>query len=178
MASDQRSQQQKQEPIDPVKEEKLETEVILNKIDQYISSISNEPIEDQNFYMIKFLSLCRTPEVQEEYNSSFAHYFVLAEVGLIEYQLRTGIVNEYHAFIETTKIPLGYYAECKDNSERFRIPFGKDSNLPTKKHSLIYEDICHFIKKKVNPNIQYKMLYSINKYKTLEKLGSNFLYAE
>lgn len=149
MAIDQKSQQ-KQETVvseSAIKEEKAEANEM---IDRYISAMgSNEPIEDQTWYMIKFLSLCRTDETQEEYNHGWQHYYVLAEVGLIEYQLRTGIRNEYHAFIETTKIPLGYYAACKDNAERYRIPFGKDSNLSRKKHSLVCKEIFEFIKKKV-----------------------------
>ncbi len=78
--------------------------------------INENKIANQRWYFIKFQSFCKS-DSNGDIKPNYRPYFVLAEVALIEYTLKDGILKEYHSFIKPNQIPLGYTSQCMERSK-------------------------------------------------------------
>ncbi len=98
---------------------------------------------------MKFITFCR---VEPPGDFGYSPYYVLAELGMIEYSLAEGIIDEYHTFIKPNTVPVGYLSKCLDSSRDYhKIPFNEKENsaLIDKGYYEIYRDLSTFLSKKV-----------------------------
>lgn len=150
----------------------------LAKLLSSLSSVKREDgrsmdgIKEQHWYFIQFQTFCKSdvnPDPDHRYNP----YFVLAEVAIIEYSLKKGIVNEYHSFIKPNKIPLGYTSQCMDKSkEDHQIPLYSFDKLK-KTYTEIYNDIKRFTKQYSNNEVP---VFCMNKDLEATRFALKFLY--
>ncbi|KAL3863456.1 hypothetical protein ACJMK2_005210 [Sinanodonta woodiana] len=63
-------------------------------------------LANETFYFINFQTLCETEEGE----------FLPAEIAVIEYSIKKGIIKHLHRFIEPGSIPTGYRYTCISNS--------------------------------------------------------------
>lgn len=101
---------------------------------------------NQRWFFMKFISFCRC-DIESDYYGYFP-YFVLGEVGIVEYSLSDGVIGSYHAFIKPNTIPQGYLSKCIESSRDYhKIPYkGKENaTLVTKSYVEIYKDIYKFV---------------------------------
>lgn len=163
------------------KPDKSKNQEDLSKFLNYLANMKREDtgksldgIKDQHWYFIKFQTFCKS-DVNPDKDYDYDPYFVLAEVALIEYSLREGIINEYNSFIKPNKIPLGYTSQCMDCSkEEHQIPL-YGFNQVKKTYSEIYKDIERFLKKKKENNFEV-LLFCMEKYIDATNFGLKFLY--
>jgi hypothetical protein len=132
-----------------------------------------EFIKNQRWYFIKFQSFCKS-EMNPMHEYDYSPYYVLAELGLVEFSLQEGITNQYHTFIQPNKIPVGYRSQCMDSSrDVHHIPMDNfDEHY--KPYSVIYSDILKFIEKKKENN-NFTPLFCLNKDIVETKFGLKFL---
>lgn len=112
----------------------------------YSLSSEKEALCAQKWYFIKFVTFCECDVKVDHYDP----YYVLGEVGLIEYSLLDGIgIDYYHSFIKPNKIPLGYTSRCMDSQrDVHKIPLDSAENsklVKGKTYGQIYKDIYEFV---------------------------------
>ena len=61
----------------------------------------------EKFYVISFEALCEHPEGT----------FIPVEIGCVEYSLCSGIMRDFHMFIDPGSIPMGFRYICKARSK-------------------------------------------------------------
>lgn len=134
-----------------------------------------EALCSRRWYFIKFVTFCRSDIPQDGYDP----YYVLGEVGLVEYGLEDGITAEYHSFIAPNKIPLGYLSRCMD-SERdvHKIPLESARNsrlVNDKTYAQIYRDIYEFVTRESD---RVPLLFCMSEDMEETRFGLEYLYDE
>jgi hypothetical protein len=131
---------------------------------------NKEKMISQPWYFVKFSTFCRCDIAEEQY----CPYFVLGEVGLVEYSLKAGITNEYHAFIRPNKIPVGYRSLCMDSSRDInKIPLDNFAHCQ-KTYREIYSQIESFLAPSRH-NGSYTSVFCLSKDVEETRFGLKFL---
>lgn len=134
-------------------------------------------VKEQKWYIVKFQTFCKCDEnTLEDYEFSSNHYYVLAEVGALEYSLKDGITREFHAFIPPNKIPLGYRSLCMDSSKENFIPLSKFDKI-----NLTISEIYYQLEEFLRPcdtNNNFAPVFSLSKDMDETKFGLEFLEYE
>ncbi len=159
-------------------------EITRTDLTNYFKNISEKQLRskplheiliNQNWYFIHFQTFCKSDVNPYDDEHNYNPYYVLAEVALIEYSLRHGIVNTYQAFIPANKIPLGYRSQCMESQrDVHQIPIDKFDQV-NKSYGEIYNDIDMFVQKKIDNN-HYTPLFCMSKDYELSKFGIRFLF--
>lgn len=103
--------------------ENLKKKALVNK-----SAI--DLVKEQKWYIVKFQTFCKCDDnFLDDYEFNSNHYYVLAEIGVLEYSLQEGITREFHSFIPPNKIPLGYRSKCMDSSRDNHIPLSNFNKI-------------------------------------------------
>ena len=135
---------------DPFYDIKVRRQETRSEIEKLVKGKSDEALVQQPFYIVKFVTFCRC-DVKED---GFQPYYVLGEVGIVEYSLTEGITASYHSFIKPNKIPMGYLSKCMDSSrDVHKIPIEAAANnelVKNKTYEEVYREICQFVSKKVH----------------------------
>ena len=101
---------------------------------------------NQRWFVIKFQTFCKCESFVYE-NREYTPYYVLAEISIVEFCLKNGIIREYHSFIKPNRIPIGYRSKCMDTSRDFHeIPLEHFEQAHYKEYHEIYRDIIDFIR--------------------------------
>jgi hypothetical protein len=124
----------------------LEFRIDQLSIDRADSQSVRQIVSEQPFYIIKFQTFCKSEINPFKSSLDYNPYFVLAEVGLVEYSVHQGITNIYHAFIKPNEIPLGYRSQCMETErDVLGIPLNNFKEV-TSTWAEIFLNICTFVK--------------------------------
>jgi hypothetical protein len=127
---------------------KMEVEK-TNKIKDYIQQ-GDYVCRNHKWFVIKFQSFCKCDSFTYE-NQEYNPYYVLAEVSVVEFCLKNGVLREYHSFIRPNRIPMGYRSKCMDASrDLHEIPLENFEPAHHKEYHEIYRDIFDFIRVNVD----------------------------
>jgi hypothetical protein len=158
---------------------KLNVEKSL-KIKDYIQQ-GEIVCRNHRWFIIKFQSFCRCEAFQYE-KRDYNPYYVLAEVSVVEFCLKNGILREYHSFIKPNLIPMGYRSKCMDTSrDLHEIPLENFEQAHYKEYHEIYRDIIDFIRANeddddyVPKNLPPLYVFSIQDDLEETKFGLDFL---
>lgn len=127
--------------VKEVMADELEQQQRTNMQNLYIRQLiggvgTMEEISDMKFYLINFNIFCKTQEGE----------VIPAEIALVEYSIKEGIMKEYHEFIHPDVIPTGYGFTARQHSENtHKIP---PQNFPLAKSNYmgIYNHMKQFVK--------------------------------
>ncbi|RNA26759.1 maelstrom -like protein [Brachionus plicatilis] len=134
-------------------------------------------VKEQKWYIVKFQTFCKCDEnTLDNYEFSSNHYYVLAEVGAVEYSLENGITREFNAFIPPNKIPLGYRSLCMDSSKENQIPLSNFNKLNFTIPE-IYAQLEEFLRPDETNN-NFVPIFCMNKDLDETKFGLEFLEYE
>ena len=134
-------------------------------------------VREQKWYIVKFQTFCRCDENSlDDYEFSSNHYYVLAEIGALEYSLQDGITREFHAFIPPNKIPLGYRSKCMDSSKENQIPLSNFDKIYLTIPQ-IYTQLEEFLRPN-ELNYNFVPIFCMNKDMDETKFGLEFLEYE
>lgn len=136
--------------MDKRSQQLAELKDLINKIcrsnDPNVKTKNIEAIKSQRWRFIKFQSFCKC-DISPFEKHNYVPYYVLAEVGIVEYSLQHGIIDYYHDFIMPNKLPIGYRGQCMEaTKEIHQIPL-ENFKLVTKNHTQLYNEIMDFIKR-------------------------------
>ena len=152
---------------------RLYIEKMVEDLKSETGMTDKEALVSQPWYFIKFVTFCRCEVKMDEYDP----YFVLAEVGLVEYSLLDGITAEYHSFIHPNKVPLGYLSRVLDSSKDVhKIPYGCSRNsqlVNGKTYTRIYEEIYDFVTRRTD---QLPRLFTMAEDLEETQFGLQYLY--
>lgn len=171
----------KQEYMDVDEEEQGKLGKELENLLKNLSTIKNETagdhlssIKQHRWYFINFQTFCKSDSNSDsDYN--YKPYYVLAEIGLIEYSLQDGIIDEYHAFIKPNQIPLGYTSQCMDRSkEEHQIPL-YNFEKAKKTYAEIYANIRKFLLPKKENNF-FVPVFCMSKEIEETRFGLKYLF--
>ncbi|CAF0711813.1 unnamed protein product [Brachionus calyciflorus] len=172
----------KQEYLTEISDINSRTTQITNDIANFLSKLKSlsrddslELIKKQKWYIVKFQTFCKCEEKPDEFISySSRFYYVMAEVGAIEYSLKDGITNEFHAFISPNKIPLGYRSQCMESSrDLHKIPLDKFAEVKYS-YQQIYQQLEQFLRPKSDNN-NYVPVFTMGKDVDETMFGLEFL---
>ncbi|XP_058446771.1 protein maelstrom homolog isoform X2 [Malaya genurostris] len=90
------------------KNKQQKSEIIRNTITGMLdTAVANNALEKQEFYFISFAYFCVTS----------SGTYIPAEMGLVRYSLKDGVMDKLHMFIDPGKLPLGMAYDAKVHSE-------------------------------------------------------------
>lgn len=152
---------------------RLYIEKMVEELKSETGMTDKEALCAQPWYFIKFVTFCRCEVKMDEYDP----YFVLAEVGLVEYSLADGITAEYHSFIHPNKVPLGYLSRVLESSKDVhKIPYesARNSELVNgKSYTRIYMEIYDFVTRRSD---QLPRLFTMAEDLEETEFGLHYLY--
>ncbi|XP_058824864.1 protein maelstrom homolog isoform X2 [Topomyia yanbarensis] len=95
------------------------SEIIRNTISGMLdAAVANNALEKQEFYFISFAYFCVTS----------SGTYIPAEMGLVRYSLKDGVMDKLHMFIDPGKLPLGMAYDAKIHSESdHQLPIPPDA---------------------------------------------------
>lgn len=97
----------------------VKTDMIKNSIsDMLDKAVANNELEKLEFYFISFAYFCVTS----------GGTYIPAEMGLVRYSLKDGVMDKLHMFINPGKLPLGMAYDAKQHSESdHQLPIPPDA---------------------------------------------------
>lgn len=95
------------------------TDMIKNTIsDMLDKAVANNELEKLEFYFVSFAYFCVTS----------GGTYIPAEMGLVRYSLKDGVMDKLHMFIDPGKLPLGMAYDAKQHSETdHQLPIPPDA---------------------------------------------------
>lgn len=94
-------------------------DMIKNTISEMLDkAVANNELEKLEFYFISFAYFCVTS----------GGTYIPAEMGLVRYSLKDGVMDKLHMFIDPGKLPLGMAYDAKQHSESdHQLPIPPDA---------------------------------------------------